>query len=80
MLKKITLMVVTTVIIAIVIYRIIPKYDLYVSGGSGTAIYRFNKITGGFESLQSNGEHWSSGLVGYVDGEGIRHPGTWKEK
>ncbi|MFH1507171.1 MAG: hypothetical protein ABIG46_01915 [Candidatus Omnitrophota bacterium] len=78
--KTIALIVISAIVFAIALYMVIPKYDIYVDGESGVHIYRFNKITGIFDTLQVNGNDWSSGLVGYVDAKGIKHAGTWKEK
>ena len=36
-----------------------PKYEIYISGKDGSIIYRFNKITGTFQSLTgSGGKEW----------------------
>jgi hypothetical protein len=78
--KTIALIAVSAIVFAIVLYMVIPKYDIYVDGEAGVHIYRFNKITGVFDTLQVNGEAWSPGLVGYVDVKGIKHLGVWKEK
>lgn len=78
--KTIALIVVSAIAFTIALYIVIPKYDIYADGEAGIHIYRFNKITGVFDTLQVNGNDWSSGLVGYVDVKGIKHLGTWKEK
>ena len=78
--KTIALIVVAAVVLTAALYIVVPKYDIYVDGEAGVHIYRFNKITGVFETLQVNGKDWSLGLVDYVDVKGIKHLGTWKEK
>ncbi len=39
------------ILTGIVYYFSSPKYDVYVSAGDGTVVYRFNKITGEFNSI-----------------------------
>ena len=78
--KTMALIVISVIVFTIAFYLVMPKYDIYVDGEAGIHIYRFNKITGVFDTLQVNGNDWSTGLVSYVDVKGIKHLGTWKEK
>lgn len=62
-------------VFAIASYMLIAKYEIYFSGGDGTIVYRFNKITGSFESNTTG--KWKKDTVLEF---GIRQPGTFKAK
>ena len=75
MLKMIVGIVVSIIFFAIASCMVMPKYELYVDAENGHQIYRFNKITGSFDSLLINNT-WGSGIVDYIASRGIRRPGS----
>jgi hypothetical protein len=75
MLKKAILIIAGSALIVFAICSVVPKYEVYVSGGDGTVTYRFNKITGEFESITDG--KWKKESTFLF---GIRHPGTFKSK
>jgi len=46
------------VLTAIAFYLVVPKYELYQSGGDGTITYRFNKVTGKIEARSAGEKNW----------------------
>ena len=62
--------------VALAIYLVMPKYEVYVSGGDGTVTYRFNKVTGSFQDQNNEGKWTNSKRLLF----GIRRAGTFSAR
>ncbi len=59
---KILIVALLIVLAAVAFYHCCPKYEIYVSGGDGSITYRFNTVTGIFQSIKrgNNGDEWTN--------------------